>query len=249
MRIWKYSRWDSLLLAFSLVQFVGTFWVAVEWASFPIAAKVGTFVVLAIMMTYNIIVVSHLFTHVSWFVSAKLNAVFSIINTIDIGQSVQAYHLTHVRNHHRFNNDAQDETGTTRDASSTYRDGKSGEHTPLLYYIFIGARDSLVARGRELCYVTRLWRVGPKETKLLALVSNREQRRVRELRQLQADRIANSLASPRSNTSRCSSHCSCSPSMTARMLAAAVAIVSGSVTPSWAHSSRKASVTSRRSVV
>jgi fatty acid desaturase len=42
--------------------------------------------------------------------------------------------------------------------------------------------------------MTRLWRVGPRETRLIALASNRPGRRTVELRQLQADRIANSLA-------------------------------------------------------
>lgn len=194
MKIWKHSRRDALLLTYSVAQLAGMILVAFWWTSFPLAAQVATGLVLAALIAYHIIVVSHLFTHVPWFVSAWLNAVASVLNSIDIGQSVQAYHLTHVRNHHRFNNDARGEDGTTRDASSTYRDGENGEHDRLAHYVLVGAWQSLVDRAHELTFVTRLWRVGPGETRLLGLASNRPGRRAAELRQLQADRIANSLA-------------------------------------------------------
>src|SRR5260221_11605954 len=142
------------------------------------------------MTVYNIIVISHLFTHAPWFEPRVLNALVSMLNSANIGQSVQAYQLTHVRNHHRFNNDPKGPDGTTRDATSTYRDGRDGEHAPLLPYVLAGALESLVSRGKELSYATRLWSVGAGEKNLLDLASRREPRRTRELRQIQADRAA-----------------------------------------------------------
>ncbi len=34
-----------------------------------------------------------------------MNSMASMLNSINIGQSAEAYKLTHVRNHHRYNND------------------------------------------------------------------------------------------------------------------------------------------------
>ncbi|MFF9572318.1 fatty acid desaturase family protein [Streptomyces sp. NPDC014685] len=194
MRIWKHTPKDALLLGYSLAQPVLTVWVAAQWHSSPVWAGVGGGLLVAVMTAYNIIVVSHLFTHVPWFASAGLNAVGSLLNSANIGQSVQAYHLTHVRNHHRFNNDPVGEDGTTRDTSSTYRDGRDGEHAPLGRYILLGALETFADRVRDVLRAHRLWRVGPDEHKLLSLAHNREPRRTRELRQIQADRAAHCLA-------------------------------------------------------
>ncbi|HEX2313177.1 MAG TPA: fatty acid desaturase [Thermomonospora sp.] len=194
MRIWKNSRWDALLLAFGVAQFAVMVWLAAGWADASPALRAAGFVLVVAMTAYNIIVVSHLFTHVPWFVSDRLNALVSLLNSANIGQSVQAYHLTHVRNHHRFNNDPKAPDGTTRDTTSTYRRGEDGEHAPLLPYALGGALGTLAGRGRETLLVVRLWRVGPAETELLSLAARREPRRSRELRQVQADRAAHCVA-------------------------------------------------------
>lgn len=194
MRIWKHTRKDALLLGFSMTQLGVMVWFATRWDGSPVWARVGGAALVALMTAYNIVVVSHLFTHVPWFTSARLNAAASMLNSVDIGQSVQAYHLTHVRNHHRFNNDPIGENGTTRDKSSTYRAGHDGEHTPLARYILTGAVQSILDRARETVLVYRLWRVGPRERNLLNLAHNREPRRTEELRQVQADRAAHTLA-------------------------------------------------------
>lgn len=173
-----------------MAQLAVTFWLATTWDTAPGPARIGGFCLLVLMMTYNIIVVTHLFVHVHWFNSPWLNRVSSMVNSVNIGQSVQAYEFSHVRNHHRYNNDPQDPTGTTKDTSSTYRAGKDGEHAPVLSYVFGGALNSLISRGRELGYVTRLWRVGPREIGLLALAARSPGRRAAELHQLRLDRMA-----------------------------------------------------------
>lgn len=194
MKIWRNTPKDSILVGISLTQFAVTFALASTWNAAPLPVKVGGGVLLTLMMTYNIIVVSHLFTHVPWFRSDRLNAVVSLVNSVNIGQSVQAYQLSHVRNHHRFNNDRQDADGRTRDTSSTYRRGKNGQHEPLLPYALGGAVDSVVGRAKDVASTVRFWKVGPREESLLSLASRREPRRSRELRQVRADRAAHCLS-------------------------------------------------------
>ncbi|WP_222595124.1 fatty acid desaturase family protein [Nocardia ninae] len=177
-----------------MAQLIAMIWLARTWSDAAPLARAGGFVLITMLMTYNIIVVSHLFTHAPWFTARRLNAVASLLNSICIGQSVQAYHLTHVRNHHRYNNDPIGDDGTTRDTSSTYRDGHDGEHSPLLRYVLLGALDSLRTRGKDALAITRLWRIGARETQLLSLISRREPRRGQELRQVRADRAAHILS-------------------------------------------------------
>lgn len=188
MQIWRTSRKDFFLAAISAAQFAITALLALSWATASPLARVAGGLLMTLMMAYNIIVVSHLFTHMPWFVSGRLNALVSLVNSVNIGQSVQAYQLTHVRNHHRFNNDRPAPDGTTRDTTSTYYKGKNGGHRPLLPYAVGGAVDSLYTRVKDTAAVVRLWKVGPKDENLLSLASRRDEGRVRELRQVQADR-------------------------------------------------------------
>src|SRR5262245_28299783 len=108
MRIWKHTPCDAFLLAFNVAHFGATLWLAASWEHASTPGRIGGFTLLVFMMVYNIIVVSHLFTHVPWFESPALNGLVSMLNSVNIGQSVQAYQFTHVRNHHRYNNDAKD---------------------------------------------------------------------------------------------------------------------------------------------
>ena len=194
MKIWKYSRRDFIMLALSIAQFIVTLFLAVrreEWSTFD---RVASFLCITAMTVYNIIVVSHLFTHTHWFNSPLLNALVSMFNSVNIGQSVQAYELTHVRNHHRYNNDRKGPDGKTKDTSSTFRDGTGNEHVGVLRYAVFGAFESLLSIGRALLGVTRLWRVGEHEQELLFLASKTPARRARELRQIQLDRMVQFLA-------------------------------------------------------
>ena len=194
MKIWKNTRLDAAMLGLSIAQFVATLLLATNWKHFSVLGAVGSFVLLVFMTVYNIIVVSHLFTHVHWFESPLLNGLVSMLNSINIGQSVQSYQFTHVRNHHRFNNDPKGPDGETKDLSSTYRGGVGYDHISVQRYAFGGAAESLVSLGRELVSVTRLWRVsGKHDQTLLELASDYPAKRVRELRQIRLDRMAHFL--------------------------------------------------------
>src|SRR5260221_13772283 len=145
------------------------------------------------MTVYNIIVISHLFTHAPWFEPRVLNALVSMLNSLNIGQSVQAYQLSHVRNHHRYNNDQKGADGTTKDRSSTFRDGEGSEHASLFRYAVLGAVSSVLGVGKILSAVHRLWKVGKHETELLEYATKVPETRARELRQVQLDRAAHFL--------------------------------------------------------
>jgi fatty acid desaturase len=189
-RVWKHSAWDVIQFALSVAQLGTTLWLAASWEDASPLQRGGAFALLVAMTTYNIIVISHLFTHAPWFESMFLNGAVSALNSFNIGQSVQAYQLTHVRNHHRYNNDRKGADGTTKDTSSTFRDGRHGEHAGLFRYAFVGALSTLVDLGRVHMSGTRLWRVGEHENTLRNLAAKEPGRKAQELRQIQIDRVA-----------------------------------------------------------
>src|SRR5688500_6324696 len=105
MKIWEYSAPGVAMLCSGLAQVQLMAFIAISWARLSLIGWAVSFMLLVAMTVYNIIVVSHLFTHTPWFNSPLLNRLVSMLNSVNIGQSVQAYQLTHVRNHHRYNND------------------------------------------------------------------------------------------------------------------------------------------------
>jgi len=190
MKIWKHSRLDFTLFVLSAAQFGATLWLAESWEGSSFIWRIGNFALLVLMIVYNIIVISHLFTHTPWFHAQWLNGLASILNSVNMGQSAQAYQLTHVRNHHRYNNDRKGLDGTTKDLSSTYRDGVGDEHASLFKYAFGGATATLFSTVKTLLSITRLWSIGIHERELLALTSKSPVKRALQLRQLQLDRTA-----------------------------------------------------------
>lgn len=191
MKIWKHTWLDGILFFLSIFQFLFMITMAFHWQFFSFYEKLGIFVILVFMITYNIIIISHLFTHTAWFQSPILNSFVSMLNTINICQSVQAYHLKHVCNHHRYNNDQKDLYGKTRDLSSTFQKGIADQHATLFQYAFLGSILSLLGTWRELLSSPRkLWCVGIHENEILSLLSNFSNKRKNQLHQLRLDRMA-----------------------------------------------------------
>ncbi|RBM11974.1 fatty acid desaturase [Streptomyces sp. PT12] len=180
---------DALLVLFSITQFAVTIWLAAVDPT-GLWPMVGSFALVTFMMTYSVIIVSHLFSHQPWFVSSRHNAVMSLINSANIAQSVQAYRLTHVRNHHRYNNDRKGEDGTTRDVTSTFRYSRDDGHAPLWRYLFFSLAESAREFLGTFAALRRGCRVGADETLLQELATRNPERRRAELRQIQADRLA-----------------------------------------------------------
>lgn len=194
MRIWRYTPLDAVLLLLSVVQLVVTFVMAATWERTDLLPRAAGGLLLVAMISYNIVIVSHVFTHTPWFTSPALNGLVSMLNSINIGQSVQRYEFMHVRNHHRYNNDRGAPGVAPKDLSSTFLHGKDGEHISVVRYATSGAASTLMASIGALGAFTRGWRVGDREHALLDLAAKSRRRRAAELRQIQLDRAAQFVA-------------------------------------------------------
>jgi len=187
-RLWRTSSVDAILLAICLAQFAGTIALAAVTPD-GLLPRLGSTALVAVLMTYSLIVVTHLFVHQPWFADDRLNTVVSMVSSANIAQSVQAYHLTHVRNHHRYNNDRKRD-GTTADRSSTYRYGRNDGHAPL--WLYLGR--SLIASLQDYVVVwaslRRMCGVGRRETTLRGLAARHPDRHRAELAQIRYDRLA-----------------------------------------------------------
>lgn len=188
--LWRHNPWDATLLGLSIAQFFATLGLASGWSDASILVRSAGFALLVLMTVYNIIVVSHLFTHRAWFLAPALNRMVSMLNSINIGQSVQAYRLFHVRNHHRYHNDRMGTDGSTKDLSSTFGDGNGDDHAGLMRYAFGGSAQTLAGSCRAVAAATRFWRVGEHESVIRSLTLKDPDKRFAELRQVQLDRIA-----------------------------------------------------------
>ncbi|GAA2586318.1 hypothetical protein GCM10010399_15410 [Dactylosporangium fulvum] len=187
-RLWRNSPADAILLGICIAQFAGTIALAALTPG-GLWPRLGSAILVAAMMTYSLIVVSHLFVHQPWFTDDRLNAVVSMVSSANIAQSVQAYHLSHVRNHHRYNNDRKRD-GTTADLSSTYRYSRDDEHAPLWRYLACSLAASIQEYAGTWASLRRLCGVGPQEATLRGLAARHPGRRAAELAQIRYDRLA-----------------------------------------------------------
>ena len=186
-RLWRNNPADAILLTICLAQFAGTIALAVFVPLRP-WPMIGSAVLVTFLVTYSVIVVSHLFVHQPWFVDARLNAVVSLVSSANISQSTQAYHLTHVRNHHRYNNDRK-QNGSTADLTSTFRCSRDDGHASLPRYLAFGLVGSIREFGTVLGSLPRLCAVGSGETTLSGLAARNARRRAVELAQVRYDRL------------------------------------------------------------
>src|SRR5690606_28174865 len=81
---------------------------------------------------YNPIVVTHNFLHTPFFENKKINNLFAVFNSINLGLPQILYKYHHF-NHHAYNNDLI-KNNTTLDPSSTYRFGKNGRQENVFLY-------------------------------------------------------------------------------------------------------------------
>jgi fatty acid desaturase len=188
--VWKNTSFDCVLFALSAAQPVATLWLAARWDESAGGIRALFFALLVFMTVYNVIVVSHVFTHQPWFRSQAMNRVASMINSVNIGQSLQVYRFMHVRNHHVYGNDRRGPDDATKDVSSTFRKGRHGCHQNLIAYALSGAIATTRDSTRALFQIKDACRVGEGEAVLRALASRESQHRAIELRQVQLDRLA-----------------------------------------------------------
>ncbi|WP_445373709.1 fatty acid desaturase family protein [Photorhabdus tasmaniensis] len=192
MAIWKYSSWDAVMFIFSILQTIATVTLVMYWDHFTIMGWLVNIVLLTLMTTYNIIVISHFFTHTPWFVSRVMNMFVSILNSMNIGQSVQAYHLSHVRNHHKYNNDRGVGEGGPQDTSSTFINGEEiGEHSTLWNYVVLGAASTFYNSFVRMCWSLFIWHkpLSKADKGYEKLLSGARANKIKELWQLRLDRL------------------------------------------------------------
>ena len=188
MRIWRHNWRDSGLLAVALGQvgLVGA--LAWWWPGLSGGARAAAIAGIAVGHWYNIAIAGHLFVHAPWFASARVNRVAAWLVSLAIGQSVEAYRLSHVRNHHRYSNDRQDAAGSTRDTSSTFRHAPTASHQPLWRYAPAGAIHSIAGELRARGTAIGLWFGGALEPGLGRLLARRPALRQAEFRAVRAER-------------------------------------------------------------
>lgn len=193
MRVWKFSRLDAVLFFLCLVQLTATFTLASLAGPIPQFHWLLGGVILLAFQWYNLIVISHQFTHTPWFISDFANSMVSIVNSMNIAQSMSDYHLRHVHNHHRFHNDRHTLHKPAQDWASTFHAEKLGSHIGLVRYTFVNTIPVFLRTLRECVAVHRLWKVGSHEQDLFALLSRDSKKRSKQLRQMQAERVARFL--------------------------------------------------------
>jgi fatty acid desaturase len=78
-RLWRNSPADAILLGICIAQLAGTIALAAPTQD-GLWPRLGSAILVTAMMTYSLIVVSHLFVHQPWFTDDRLNAVVSMVS-------------------------------------------------------------------------------------------------------------------------------------------------------------------------
>ncbi len=134
---WRYTWRDSVPLTITLLQLALNVWLAVTWASRPLAYNLFFLPLCIFLFWYNGLVSSHNFVHTPWFKWDVLNRIYAILNSVNLGVPQVHYRYEHFA-HHRYNNDRQGPDGCTLDPTSLFAYGQNGEPESLLSYCFLG---------------------------------------------------------------------------------------------------------------
>lgn len=137
--IFKYSTKDAYFVILALGNLALLIFATLSFGKIDIWQSVLLILLLCFAVTTNYQTVAHNFLHNPFFVSKKLNGLFSLVNTMILGVSQTLYQMHHMH-HHRYNNDAKDPiTGTTNDRTSTWRYGKQPDREENIFtYTFVG---------------------------------------------------------------------------------------------------------------
>jgi fatty acid desaturase len=138
-KFFAHSKLDSLLVGLAFVHLGLLTFGVLTVGSAPWGVSVALGLISIYLMSTNYQVTGHNFVHNPFFASKRLNAVFSVFNSLPLGVPQSLYRVHHLH-HHKYNNDAPDPaTGTTKDFTSTWRYSKlPGEEEPVLPYAVFG---------------------------------------------------------------------------------------------------------------
>ena len=138
-KLLAHSPLDGLLVILALVQSAILILGAVTAGRVPWGVSIVLGLVSAFLLCTNFMCIGHNFVHNPFFTSKRLNRLFAMFNSLNIGVPQTLHQIQHMH-HHKFNNDAFDfGKKTTRDYTSTYRYGRPpGEEEHLLKYALLG---------------------------------------------------------------------------------------------------------------
>jgi fatty acid desaturase len=131
--VWKHSPWDALLFTATILQLLFNVWLALTWSSRSLIENLSFYPICLFLFWYNALIATHNFVHTPWFTWRWLNRLYAVVNSSNLLTPIIHYRYLHF-NHHRYENDRQDEFGHTQDGSSTFANGKHGRSEPVLSY-------------------------------------------------------------------------------------------------------------------
>jgi fatty acid desaturase len=136
LKIMKYSRWDWVPVGLAILHFayVAGLFAAFPYLPWPLLIAGGFLYSIGISWSINSI--CHNFIHNPYFVSKRLNALFSYILSVTIGFSQSMYNFIHMR-HHSGNMDRPDKSGKVIDYLSIYKHGRDGKPENVWKYTFL----------------------------------------------------------------------------------------------------------------
>jgi fatty acid desaturase len=147
--LFRYSVWDSLLLAITFFQLGLNIWLAITWDSRPLVQNLVFYPLGLFLFWYNGLVATHNFVHTPWFSSKALNNLYAAFNSSNLLSPITHYRDIHF-NHHQYGDDRQDQQGQTQDHSSTFAYGKNGQREHVISYCGLAIlRDDLIASFRQ----------------------------------------------------------------------------------------------------
>lgn len=131
--IFKYSKFDGILVLLSLLQIAGVLFYAHHFQEFGLVGFVVSGLVMVYMVCLNYQCVSHNFIHNPFFRSKRLNRIFGILNSIPMGAPSTFNRIEHII-HHKYNNDVKGADGWTKDNLSIFRHGEGDKPESFLTY-------------------------------------------------------------------------------------------------------------------
>jgi fatty acid desaturase len=139
MKLFAHSKKDVFLVALPLIEAPLHVYGTATFGQLSVLMTVSLGALLVFFICTNFQCTAHNFLHNPFFVSTRLNQIFSVFNTLVLGMPQSLYRLHHLH-HHKYNNDEQDpKTGLTQDRTSTYRYARRlGQEEPILSYALLG---------------------------------------------------------------------------------------------------------------
>lgn len=149
--IFAHSLRDGMLVLLSFVTIAAFVVLAVVWQTLTLPVMLLSGPVMIFLICTNYQCIAHNFLHNPFFKSRRMNALFSVVNSISLGMSQTLYKYHHL-NHHRFSNDYKDpQTGRAKDRSSTFGYSKYPDREEsIVSYALLGVlRTDVVSLYRE----------------------------------------------------------------------------------------------------